>query len=299
VTWLGVTQVGLPVISSLADVFLIISVAYFAFRLAGVVGGWFLENARKTTSYMDEIAASLGTGLVKLLIVVGAIIALADVIGLPYEGVLTGLGVGGVAVAFAARDTVSNMMGGGLLMADRPFQRGDLIELDGTLATVEQVGLRSTKLRSLDDTLLHVPNAQLSDRTIANWGKRRRRKLALTVGLTYDTPREKLGTFVERLRDVLLSQPSVDRDDVYVGLKEFGASSIDIALLCHFRVPGYAEQIEAQHQLIMDIIALAEEVGVQFAFPTRTVQLSGSLQADLPGTVETAIVSEERHSNSR
>jgi small-conductance mechanosensitive channel len=188
--------------------------------------------------------------------------------------------VGGVAVAFAARDTVSNMMGGGLLMADRPFQRGDLIELDGTLATVEQVGLRSTKLRSLDDTLLHVPNAQLSDRTIANWGKRRRRKLALTVGLTYDTPREKLGTFVQRLRQVLRDQPFVDRDDVYVGLKEFAASSIDIALLCHFRVPGYSEQVEAQHRLIMDIIALAEEVGVEFAFPTRTVQVSGSLRSD-------------------
>jgi small-conductance mechanosensitive channel len=230
---------------------------------------------------MDEIAASLGTGLVRLVIVIGAIIALADVIGLPYEGVLTGLGVGGVAVAFAARDTVSNMMGGGLLMADRPFQRGDMIEVDGTLATVEQVGLRSTKLRSLDDTLLHVPNAQLSDRTIANWGKRRRRKLALTVGLTYDTPREKLGTFVQRLRQVLLDQPFVDREDVYVGLKEFGASSIDIALLCHFRVPGYAEQIEAQHQLIMDVIALAEDLGVEFAFPTRTVQVSGSLRSEV------------------
>lgn len=91
----------------------------------------------------------------------------------------------------------------------------------------------------------------------------------------------------------------MDRDDVYVGLKEFGASSIDIALLCHFRVPGYAEQIEAQHQLIMDTIALAEEVGVQFAFPTRMVQLSGSLQTELPRSVETAIVSEEPRRSSR
>ena len=286
VTWLGVTQVGLPVVSSLAGAFLIFALAFFAYRLAGVIGSWFLANARRTTSYMDEIAATLGTGLVKLLIVVGAIIALADVIGLPYEGVLTGLGVGGVAVAFAARDTVSNIMGGGLLMADRPFQRGDMIELDGTLATVEEVGLRSTKLRSLDDALLYVPNAQLSDRAIANWGRRRRRKLALTVGLTYDTPREKLDSFVRRLREVLLSQPSVDREDVYVGLKEFGASSIDISVLCHFRVPGYAEQIEAQHKLIMDIIALAEDVGVEFAFPTRTVQLSGSLRSDLPALSE-------------
>jgi len=276
---LGVTQAGLPFVGALAETFLVLTLAFFAYRSVALIGGWFLTVAQRTTSYVDEIAASLGTGLIKLLIVVGAIIAVADVVGLPYEGVVTGLGVGGVAIAFAARDTVSNMIGGGLLIADRPFQRGDLIELDGTLATVEEVGLRSTKLRTLDDSLLHVPNSQLSDRRIANWGKRRRRKCAMTVGLTYDTPRETLDDFVERLRQVIRAQPTVDPDDVYVGLSEFGASSIDIALLCHFRVAGYAEQIEAQHKLMIDIIALAEELGAEFAFPTRTVHLAGALPA--------------------
>ncbi|MBL4558611.1 MAG: mechanosensitive ion channel [Rhodobacteraceae bacterium] len=85
-----------------------------------------------------------------------------------------------------------------------------MIELDGTLATVEEVGLRSTRLRGLDDTLLHVPNSQLSDRIIANWGRRRRRKLAMTVGVTYDTPRAKLDRFVDRLRAVVLDQPDTD-----------------------------------------------------------------------------------------
>jgi small-conductance mechanosensitive channel len=273
---LGLTQVGLPLVGSLAGTFLVVALALFAYRFVALVGGGVLARVQQTTSYVDEIAASLGTGLVKLLIVVGTIIAVADVMGLPYEGVLTGLGVGGVAIAFAARDTVSNMMGGGILMADRPFQRGDLIELDGTLATVEQVGLRSTKLRALNDTLLHVPNAQLSDRTIANWGKRRRRKVTLVVGLTYDTPRGKFDTFVRRLREVLLAQPPVDPDDVYVGLKDFGASSIDIEVLCHFRVFDYAAQVEPKHALMMDIIAPAEEVGVAFAFPTRVVHLAGA-----------------------
>jgi small-conductance mechanosensitive channel len=246
------------------------------------------ETARKTMSYVDEIATSLGTGLAKLLIVVGAIIAIADVVGLPYEGVITGLGVGGVAVAFAARDTVSNMMGGGLLTADRPFQRGDLIELDGKLATVEEVGLRVTRLRGLDDTLLNVPNAQLSDRVITNWGKRRRRKLTMLVGATYDTSREQLEAFVRGLRDLLLDQPKVDPDDVYVGLKGFGASSIDIELLCHLRVSDYTEQVEAQHRIVLAIIALAEDIGVEFAFPTRTVHVAESVQSSLSAN-ETAL----------
>ena len=275
---LGITQAGIPMIGSLASVFLVVTIAFFVYRLATVAGGWAHATARKTTSYVDEIATSLGTGLVKLLIVVGAIIAIADVAGLPYEGVLTGLGVGGVAIAFAARDTVSNIMGGGLLMADRPFSRGDLIEIDGKLATVEEVGLRSTRLRALDDTLLHVPNVQLSDRIIANWGRRRRRKLSMLIGVTYDTPRETLDEFAKRLRDVLLSQPEVDRDDVYVGLKGFGASSIDIDLLCHLRVSDYSSQVEAQHKIMMDIIALAEDLSVEFAFPTRTLHLADPTQ---------------------
>ncbi len=273
ITRLGLTQVGLPAVGSLIGVFLIFAIAVFAYRLAALVGGWFLARAQKTTSHVDEIAASLGTGLMKLLVVVGAIIAVADVVGLPYEGVLTGLGVGGVAIAFAARDTVSNMLGGGILMADRPFQRGDLIELDGTLATVEHVGLRCTRLRSLDDTLLNVPNSHLSDRVIANWGKRRRRKVVLGVGLTYDTPRQKLDTFVKRLKELLLEQPRIDREDIYVGLKSFGASSIDIELMFYLKVYAYGSQVDAQHEIVLDIIALAEEVGVEFAFPTRTLHL--------------------------
>jgi small-conductance mechanosensitive channel len=273
ITRLGLTQVGLPAVGTLIGVFLILSIATLVYRIAGLVGGWFLTRAQKTTSHVDEIAASLGTGLVKLLVVVGAIIAVADVVGLPYEGVLAGLGVGGVAIAFAARDTVSNMLGGGILMADRPFQRGDLIELDGTLATVEHVGLRCTRLRSLDDTLLNVPNSHLSDRAIANWGKRRRRKVVLAVGLTLDTPREKLDRFVSRLREVMRDQPRVDHDDLYVGLKSFGASSIDIELMFYLKVQDYGAQVDAQHAIVMEIIALAEEVGVEFAFPTRTVHV--------------------------
>ena len=276
ITRIGLTQVGLPGVGAMIGVFLIVAIAVFAYRLIALVGGWFLARAQKTTSDVDEIAASLGTGLMKLLVVVGTVIAVADVVGLPYEGVLAGLGVGGVAIAFAARDTVSNMLGGGILMADRPFRRGDLIELDGTLATVEHVGLRCTRLRSLDDTLLNVPNSHLSDRAIANWGKRRRRKVVLGVGLTYDTPRDKLDTFVKRLKEMLLEQPRIDRDDLYVGLKSFGASSIDIELMFYLKVYAYGSQVDAQHAIVLDIIALAEDVGVEFAFPTRTIHVQPS-----------------------
>ena len=107
------------------------------------------------------------------------------------------------------------MLGGMLLMADRPFKRGDLIETDGQFAFIEDVGLRSTRLKTFDDSLLIIPNAQLSDKAIVNWGKRRRRKVAFDIGFTYDTPREKLDLFVERLKVVYEEQPRADASQYY------------------------------------------------------------------------------------
>ncbi len=158
-------------------------------------------------------------------------------------------------------------------MADRPFKRGDMIATEGELALIKNVGLRSTRLRTLDDSLLVIPNAQLSDKAIVNWGKWRKRRIILQVGLTYDTPREKLDKFVERLKEVYAEQPRADTSNFTVGLMQFGPSSIDIELRGYFHVYGYEAQVAAQHELLGNIIDLAANLGVSFAFPTRTVHL--------------------------
>lgn len=118
--------------------------------------------------------------------------------------------------------------------------------------------------------ILGSPHAEVAE-TVA---ETRAASVVLAVGLSYDTPRETLDIFVERLREILLDQPRIDREDLYVGLRGFGASSIDIELMFHLRVCSYGSQIEAQHAVVIDIIALADEVGVEFALPKRTVQVS-------------------------
>ncbi len=271
---LGLAQSGFSAFTTAVGVVSIIGATLVVYLLAGAIGGHFLKRAQATQGYADEIVTSLVTGLAKLTIVIVGAIACADIIGLPYLGIITGLGVGGVALAFAARETVSNLLGGALLMADRPFSRGDLIETEGQWATIENVGLRSTRLRTFDDSILIIPNAQLSEKAIVNWGKRRRRKIQLEIGLTYDTPRDKLDRFVERLREIYEEQPRADKTECYVGLKSFGASSIDIHLWGYFKVYGYDAQVRAQHALIGDIIDLAKEIGVSFAFPTRTLHIA-------------------------
>lgn len=280
--WLGLAQSALDGASLALTVVTTVAFGLLLFRLVGALGGHLRRRAEETPGFVDQIFVSLAGGLLQLFVVVGTLLALAEAVGLPYEGVITGLGVGGIALAFAARDTVSNLLGGAILMADRPFKQGDLVETDQGFSTVETVGLRSTRLRTLDDSLLIVPNSQLSDRAILNWGRRRKRKVLLAIGLTYDTPREKLDRFVERLTEVYREHPRADASSAWIGLSGFGPSSIDIELWGYFNVFSYDAFVEERSRLVGDIVDLAAETGVSFAFPTRTVHVAPSAETAEP-----------------
>lgn len=273
-TRLGLAQSGSGLIGRLVAVAVVIAAATVVFRLVGLIGAALGRQAKTKQVGLDEIVTSLMVGLFKLIVVVIAIVLAADVVGLPYEGVLTGLGVGGVALAFAARDTVSNLLAGALLLADRPFKRDDMIVVDGTFALVDEVGLRSTKLRTLDDAVLVLPNSHLSDKAIENWGKRRRRRTVITIGLTYDTPADTLDAFCTEAAKVYRAQVWTDDSEVYVGVDRFADSAIEIKLIGFYLVTAFDRQVEAQHALILDLVRLAERLGVSFAFPTRMVHMA-------------------------
>jgi len=212
--------------------------------------------------------------------VVGALLVSGEVLGVPYEGMLAGLSIGGIAVAIAARETIANFIGAAVMLSDRPFKRGDLVELDNHLAVVESVGMRSSRLRRLDDALVTIPNGRLSDHMVVNLGRRRKRLIILAVGLTYDTPREKLDQFVQDLREIVRAMENADQE-VLVGLKSFGQSSLDFEVRASFWVSTYAEHVECQHRLIAEIIDLAKRMGLSFAFPTRVVHMT---KAGEPGS---------------
>jgi small-conductance mechanosensitive channel len=243
------------------------------FMLAGILGSVFHGHAERKPGAVDVIVSSLATAVVKIVIIVGGAIVAADLVGIPYEGVVAGLGVGGLALAIAARDTVSNFFGAAVLLAERPFKRGDFIQIDGRSAIVEEVGLRSSRLRLFDDALMIIPNARVADGTVINYGRRRKRQILLTVSLPFETPRERLDAFVDGLRQLLRDFPRADAE-YYVGLARFAAYAIEVDLWCYVWVSSYGDQVEAQHRLIGDIAALANETGVSFAFPTRTIHVA-------------------------
>jgi len=276
------------VLAVLATTAVLVTLAGFValrYTRAGIVGGAFRAHAETTPTTVDVIVSSLTTAVVRILIVVGGVIFAADLVGIPYEGVVAGLGVGGLALAIAARDTVSNFFGAAVLMADRPFKRGDYIEIDGRAAVVEEVGLRSSRMRLFDDALMIIPNAKVADNTVLNYGRRRKRRILLTVALKYGTPRKRIDAFVARIRELLRTFPRAD-SEYYVGLARFAESAVEIDLWCYVWVASYTDHVDAQHRLIGDIVALADEVGVDFALPARSVYVSRSEERRLAAEEE-------------
>ena len=187
---------------------------------------------------------------------------------------ITGLGIGGLAFAFAAKDTIENFFGSIAVILDRPFEVGDWVVIDGTEGTVVELGFRSTRIRTFYDSLITVPNAALVRATVDNYGRRRYRRWKTYIGIQYDTPPEKMVQFVEGIRQIIRDHPHTRKDYFHVYYNQFGASSLDILLYVFHEVPDWSVELQERERLFIDIFKLAADVGVSFAFPTQTVHIA-------------------------
>jgi small-conductance mechanosensitive channel len=279
--FIGVQNLGLPgnwfqALGTISLLLAAIGATWLLHNLIRAAGAAVSRRADKLGQVgMDDVFSSLGADFLRFVVLIFGVIVIADILGLPYEGVIASIGIGGLAFAIAGRETVANFFGAATLLADRPFRKGDFVEVGGQYGTIEMVGLRSTQIRALDDSVMVYPNGKLADSNITNLGRRRRRQVILDIGLTYDTSAAKLDRFVDRLHETFLARPNAVDDPLWIGVKKFGESSIDIQLIGYFTVNTYGDHVKAQHALVLDIIRLAEDQGVSFAFPTRTVHVQG------------------------
>jgi MscS family membrane protein len=211
----------------------------------------------------------------KVFIVAFSLVFVAQNMGLNITSLLAGLGLGGLAFALAAKDTVENLFGSLTVLLDRPFRVGDWVALPGTNieGIVDNVGLRSTRIRTFYDSLITVPNATLIRSSVDNYGERRFRRWFTRLGVQYDTPPEKIDAFCEAIRELIRLHPLTRKEAYHVYANEFGDSSLNILLVVFFNVPDWGTELRERHRLFVDIVRIAKELGVQFAFPTRTLHL--------------------------
>ncbi|NOZ85507.1 MAG: mechanosensitive ion channel family protein [Deltaproteobacteria bacterium] len=244
-----------------------------SFKIIDIISDYFMTLAEKTENKLDDLIVPMVRRTLKVFIVGFGLVFIADNLNIDMASLLAGMGLGGLAFALAAKDMVSNLFGSITVLADRPFQIGDWINVNGIDGTVEDIGLRTTRLRTFYHSVVTVPNAQLTSSMVDNYGVRKYRRVKTMISVTYDTPPELIEAFCEGIRELIRKHPYTRKDYYHVYLNQFSASSLDILLYCFLETPEWATELRERHRLFLDIIRLAGRLGVEFAFPTQTVYL--------------------------
>jgi MscS family membrane protein len=261
---IGVAGPALTIVDSAMGVIAVAGVAWAGLPLLDAIAAGLYGPTRPTTGTMDDIMVSLTAGMLKLLLIVGVALAAAQAVDIPVAGMLAGLGIGGLAVAFASKEALSNLFGAAILLTDRPFRNGDTIAIGDVQGTVEHVGIRSTRIRTLDDTVIVLPNGRLSDALINNYGARRYRLFRTRFHVSYGATPEQLEAFTQKLREVVDVHPATVEERTQVGLAQLTDDGIEFDLVCYFRAETAADERAARHELLLQVMRLAEEAGVRF-----------------------------------
>ncbi|MCF8005397.1 MAG: mechanosensitive ion channel family protein, partial [Chromatiaceae bacterium] len=263
-------------LQSIARVFVVIEYSLLAWLVAVVfsrIPEAIIRSRRLRSRGIDSQLLRLGFKLLIVIAIAAMVIDAADRIGLPAYSVLTGLGVGSLAIALAARETLANLLGSIAIMLDRPFAIGDWIKLNGVEGTVEDIGFRSTRIRTFYDSQLSVPNSSTMAATIDNMGRRTYRRVYTRLAIRYDTPPERIDAFIEGIKAVIMATPSTRKDYFHVVLNDFAPSSLDIMLYFFLQVPDWSAELIERQRVLLEIVRLAERLEVKFAFPTQTVEI--------------------------
>ncbi len=279
----GVLYFGIPHIELLAQAegvlrvaaktFAMFGVLWAAFRVVDLVGEHFQRRAAKTATRFDDLLVPLLRKSVKTLLAAVGLIFIAESLSLPVTSLVTGFGIAGAAIAFASKDTIENLFGSVAVILDRPFNAGDWVVVGDTEGIVEQLGFRSTRVRTFYNSLVTVPNALLVRATVDNYGQRKFRRFRTMIAVTYDTDPDAIDAFTEGIRELIRKHPDTRKDYFEVHLNGFGDHSLDILLYMFFRVPDWSAELRARHLFMLDVIRLAHRLGVRFAFPTQTLEL--------------------------
>lgn len=276
-----------PKVTTLADnisgVLIVLAIGWLIYCLLDLVDVTLGQMAAKTESRLDDMLVPMVRKTLRVTVVILVLVQIAQTLSdQPITSIIAGLGVGGLAVALAAQETIKNFFGSLVILADKPFELGDRIVVDGHDGPVEEVGFRSTKIRTLDGHLISIPNGELANRTIQNIGRRPYIKRVMNITVTYDTPPEKLQRAIEILRKLLKDHEGMDPElPPKVHFSDFNSDSLNILVLYWYHPPLYWDFLEFGERLNMEILRRFNDEGIDFAFPTQTLYLAGDTSRPL------------------
>mgnify|MGYP001032228814 FL=1 len=257
----------------IASVLVPLFATIFFYKLVDVLGMYFEKVAGRTTNTLDDQLAPLVRKILRVFVVLVGIIVILNSIKVDIWPLLTGLSIGGLAFALAAQDTLKNFFGSVMIFVDRPFQIGDWVtsgEIDGT---VEEVGFRSTRIRTFRDSVMYVPNSMITNSMVDNHGLRKYRRFFTKISITYDSPAKLVKVFVKGIEQIVMEHPQTRKDYHNIFLNDYAASSLDVMLYIFFEVPDWNAELRCRQEIMLEVNSLAEHLGVRFAFPTQTLMI--------------------------
>lgn len=273
---IGISGAAYTVIAFLIKGAFFVNLGYLGWKLAGFVGHQIEAHMRQHQQDVNQSLFKLLRQTMQLLALLFCLLLGAQNMGMDVASLIAGLGIGGLAFALAAKDTLANLFGSVMIMIDRPFRVGDYIIVKGVEGSVEEVGFRSTRIRSPNNSLVSIPNSELVVSNIDNMGMRTHRRVREVFGLVYATPPERVEAFCAGVRGILAARPAVKQDAVMVAFSTMAASSLDILVNYHLAVPTWDAEMAERQAILLEVMRLAEALGVGFAFPTQTLHIDSA-----------------------
>lgn len=263
-------------VNAVTRILFILAVAYLIYRLVDLIDFFLNKWTAKTRSRLDDMMVPMirKSLRITIVIIVGLMVA-ESISGKPITTLLAGLGIGGLAVALAAQDSIKNFFGSIIILADKPFEVGDRIQIEGHDGPVEEVGFRSTKIRTLQGHLITVPNSVVANTTIQNIGKRPYIRRLSNITITYDTPQDKVKRAIEIIQEILDNHEGMNPErPARVYFNEFNDASLNIIMIYWYHPPRYWDFLAFNQKVNLEIFRRFNEEGIDFAFPTQTIYLA-------------------------
>lgn len=255
------------------QILLSLNVIWVSYRLSSVLTVMLHRLALRTESELDDqLVPMLAKSIRVFIVIVGILVALQN-LGYDVTSLIAGLGIGGLAFALAAKDTIANFFGSIMILIDRPFKIGDWIKTKSAEGSVEEIGFRSTRIRTFYNSLVSIPNSVLVNENIDNMGMRVYRRVRTTLGITYDTPPEKIEAFCEGIKHIIRCNEYTRKDYFHVVFEGYGDFSLNVLVYFFLQVEDWSKELVERQNIYLEIYRLAQSLGVTFAFPTQTLHI--------------------------
>jgi len=270
-SWLGLNAIVQGFVASLIKAAVTAALFWALIRALGVIERRVIASAWATQRADVLSLAPLGGRLSKLLVAFLGFAAVLSQFNIPVGTLLAGLGIGGIAIALGAQKTLENVIGSIAIVSDKPFEVGDWIKVEDVEGTVEQVGIRSTRIRTFDRTIISYPNGKLADMRLESFSARDRFRLNTTIGLVYHTTAAQMRQIIGDIEAALKGNPKVWQDTIIVRLDNLGAYALNIRIIAWFLAKDAPEFRDLNQEFLLQVLEIVERAGSGFAFPTQTL----------------------------